>query len=70
VPYLSSNSQTTIKKVVLNSFKEIVFGLSLNFSILPEDLLTFMVYIGVEVIIRSEIYGAGVKAGATTSVPH
>jgi hypothetical protein len=70
VPYLSSNSQTTVKKVALNSFKEIIFGLSLNFSILPEDLLTFMVYIGVEVIIRSGIYGASVKAGATTSVPH
>jgi hypothetical protein len=49
VPYLSSNSQTTIEKVALNSLKEMIFGLPLNFSILPEEFLTSMVYIGVEV---------------------
>jgi hypothetical protein len=32
---LSSNSQTTAEKVTLNSFKEMVPGLLLNFSILP-----------------------------------
>jgi hypothetical protein len=50
MPYLSSNSQTTIKKVALNSLKEMVPGLSLNLSILSEELLTSMVYMGVEVM--------------------
>jgi hypothetical protein len=50
----------------LNSFKEMVPGISLNFSILPEELLTSMVYMGVEVTACSGIYGDGVKA----SVPH
>jgi hypothetical protein len=67
---LSSNSQTTIEKVTLNSLKEIVFGLPLNFSILPEELLTSMVYMGVEVTFCNEIYGDGVKIGAVIGVPH
>jgi hypothetical protein len=50
VPYLNSNSQTIVEKVALNSFKEMVLGLPLNFSILPEKLLTSMLYMGVEVI--------------------
>jgi hypothetical protein len=67
---LSSNSQTTVEKVALNSFKEIVPGLPLNFSILLEELLTSMVYMGVEVTTCNGIYDDGVKVGATTSVPH
>jgi len=67
---LSSNSQTTVEKVALNSLKEIVHDLSLNFSILPEQLLTSMVYMGVEVIAYNRVYSDGVKIGATTSVPH
>jgi hypothetical protein len=63
---LSSNSQTTIEKVALNPLKEMVPGLPLNFSIFPEELLTSMVYMGVEVTTWSGIYGDGVKAG----VPH
>jgi hypothetical protein len=70
VPYLSSNSQTTVEKLTLNSFKEIVAGLLLNFSILPEELLTSMVYMGVEVTVCNRIYDDGVKVGATTNVPH
>jgi hypothetical protein len=66
---LSSNSQTTIEKIALNSLKEIILGLPLNFSILPEELLTSMVYIGVEVMACSGIYGDGVKAGAATGIP-
>jgi hypothetical protein len=67
---LSSNSHTTVERVALNSLKEIVLGLPLNFSIHPEELLTSMVYMGVEVTPCNEIYGDGVKAGATASVPH
>jgi hypothetical protein len=67
---LSSNSQTTVEKVVLNSFKEIVLGLPLNFSIFPEELLTSMVYMGVEVTTCNGVYGDGVKAGAIVGVPH
>jgi hypothetical protein len=67
---LNSNSQTTVEKVALNSLKEIVLGLSLNLSIIPEELLTFMVYMGVEVIAWSGIYGDGVRTGATVGVPH
>jgi len=67
---LSSNSQTTIEKVALNSLKEIVPDLPLNFSILPEKLLTSMVYMGVEVTVWNEIYKNGVKVGAATGVPH
>jgi hypothetical protein len=70
VPYLSFNSQTTVEKVALNSVKEMVFSLPLNFSIFPEELLTYMVYIGVEVTICNKIYGAGVKAGAIAGIPH
>jgi len=70
MPYLSSNSQTTVEKIILNSFKEMVPDFLLNFSILPKELLTSMVYMGVEVIACNEIYGDGVKAGATIGVPH
>jgi hypothetical protein len=70
VPYLNSNSQTTIEKVALNSLKEMVLGLLLNFSILLEELLTSIVYMGVEVTTCSGIYGDGVKAGVATCVPH
>jgi hypothetical protein len=54
----------------LNSLKEIVPGLPLNFSILPEELLTSMVYIGVEVTACNGEYGDGVNVGAATGVPH
>jgi len=67
---LSSNSQTIVEKVALNSVKEIVLGLSLNFSILPKELLTSMVYMGVEVTACNGIYGDGVKVGVATGVPH
>jgi hypothetical protein len=67
---LSSNSQITVEKVALNSFKEMVPGLSLNLLILLKELLTSMVYVGVEVMAWSGIYGDGVKAGAITGVPH
>jgi hypothetical protein len=67
---LSSNSQTIVKKVALNSFKEMVHGLLLNFSILPKELLTSMVYMGVDVMACNGIYDDGVKAGATIGVPH
>jgi hypothetical protein len=70
VPYLSSNSQITVEKVALNSLKEMVLGLLLNFSILSEELLTSMVYMGVEVTACSIINGDGVKASATTGVTH
>jgi hypothetical protein len=45
-------------------------GLPLNFSILPEELLTSMVYIGVDVIACNGIYDDGVKAGPAVGVPH
>jgi len=67
---LSSNSQTTVEKVDLNSLKKIVLGLPLNFSILPEELMTSMVYMGVEVIVCNRIYGDGMKVRAVTGVPH
>jgi hypothetical protein len=70
VPYLSSNSQTTIEKVALNSLKEMVPGLPLNFSILPEELLTSMVYMGVKGTACNGIYDDGVKVGAIVGVPH
>jgi hypothetical protein len=57
-----------LKKVALNSLKEIVPGLPLNFSILLEELLTSMVYMGVEVIVCNEIYGDGVKVGTIIGV--
>jgi hypothetical protein len=67
---LSFNSQTTIEKVALNSLKEMVHGLLLNFSIIPKKSLTSMVYIGVEVMDCNGIYGDGVKASAATCIPH
>jgi len=67
---LSSNSQTTVEKVALNSLKEIVLDLPLNFSIFPEELLTSMVYIGVEVTACNGVYGHGVNVDAATDVPH
>jgi hypothetical protein len=67
---LNSNSQTTIEKIALNSLKEMILHLSLNLSILPEELLTSMVYIGVEVTTCNEIYGDGVKVGAATCIAH
>jgi len=59
-----------VKKVALNSLKKMIPGLPLNFSILFEESLTSMVYMGVEVTTCSRIYGDGVKASAATSVPH
>jgi hypothetical protein len=47
-----------------------VLGLSPNFSILQEELLTSMVYMGVEVTTYSKIYGDGVKVGVAIVVPH
>jgi hypothetical protein len=41
-----------------------------NFSILPKELLTSMVYMGVKVKAYLEIYGDGVKAGAVIGIPH
>jgi hypothetical protein len=70
MPYLNSNSQTTIEKVSLNALKEMVPNLLLNFLIFPEELLTSMVYMGVEVMACNRIYSDGVKAGVTASVPH
>jgi hypothetical protein len=67
---LSFNLQTTVEKVALNSLKEMVPGLLLNFSIFPKELLTSMVYMGVEITDCSGIYGDDVKAGATTNIPH
>jgi hypothetical protein len=59
-----------VEKVALNSFKEMVPGVPLHFTILLEELLTSMVYMGVEVITCSGIYGDGVKTGVATCVPH
>jgi hypothetical protein len=42
----------------------------LNFSILPEELLISMVYMGVDVMVCIRIYGDGVKASVATGVPH
>jgi hypothetical protein len=67
---LSFSSQTTVEKVALNSLKEMVHGLPLNFSILPKELLMSMVYMGVEVTTCSGIYDDGVKVGAAIGVPH
>jgi hypothetical protein len=47
-----------------------VLGLPLNFSILPKELLTSMVYMGVEVMAYNRINGDGVKVGAIVCVPH
>jgi hypothetical protein len=70
VPYLNSDSQTIVEKVALNSFKEMVPCLLLNFSIILKELLTYMVYMGVEVMTCSGIYSDGVKVSAATSVPY
>jgi len=67
---LSSNSQIIVEKVALNSLEEMVLGLPLNFSILLEELLISMVFMGVEVTACSGIYGDGVKASAATGIPH
>jgi len=67
---LSSNSQTTIEKITLNSLKEMVHGLLFNFSILREEILTSMVYMGVQVSAYNGIYDDGVKTSAATGVPH
>ncbi len=67
---MNSNSQTIVEKVSLNSLKEMVLGLPLNFSIFPKDLFTSMVYMGVEVTAYNRIYSDGVKAGAIIDVPH
>jgi len=47
-----------------------VLGLLLNFSIPREELLTSMVYMGVEVMACNEICSDGVKVGVATGVPH
>jgi hypothetical protein len=70
VPYLSSNSQTIVEKVALNTLKEMVPSLLLNFSILPKKLLTSMVYMGIEVMACNEIYDDGVEVGVTINIPH
>jgi hypothetical protein len=67
---LNSNSQTTVEKVALNSFKKMITGLSLNFSILLKELLTTMVYMGVEVTTCNGIYNDNVKISETVSIPH
>ncbi len=54
----------------MNSFIEIVLSLPLNFSILPEELLTYIVYMRVKVTTCSEIYNDGVKVSVATSIPH
>jgi hypothetical protein len=59
-----------VEKIALNSLKEMVLGLPLNFSILPEELLTSMVYMGVEVTACNRIYNNGVKEGAVAGIPH
>jgi hypothetical protein len=53
----------------LISLKEMVPGLPLNFLFFLEELLTSMVYMGVEVKTCNEIYSASVKASATANVP-
>ncbi len=70
MPYLSSNSQTIVEKVALNSFKKMVPRLLLNFLIFPEKLLTFMMHRGVEVMACNRMYGDGVKVGVAIGVPH
>jgi hypothetical protein len=42
----------------------------LNFSILLEELLTSMVYMGVKVTACNIIYDDDVKAGAEVDIPH
>jgi hypothetical protein len=45
-------------------------SLPLNFSILPEELLISMVYVGVKVTACNGICDDGVKTGVVTGVPH
>jgi hypothetical protein len=66
---MSCKSQTTIEKVALNFMKEMVPGLLLTFSILSEELLTSMVYMGVKVMAYNGIYGDGVKVGVAIGIP-
>ncbi len=56
--------------VALNSFKEMVLGLSFNFSIFPEELLTSMVYMGVDVTTYNITYGDSLKVCAIAIIPH
>jgi hypothetical protein len=65
---LSSNSQTKVEKVALNSLKEIVSGFLLNFSILPKELLTSMVYMGVEIKACNGVYDDGANVGPAIGV--
>ncbi len=67
---MSFNLQTIVEKIALNSFKKITPSFPLKFSILPEELLTSMVYMGVEVTTYNGIYGDGVKTSAATCLPH
>ncbi len=56
--------------MAFNSLKEMVFSFPLNFSILPEELLTSRVYMGVEVMACNRIYGDDVKASVVASILH
>ncbi len=47
-----------------------ILGLELKFSIFLKELLTSMVYMGVEVTTCNGIYGDGVKLGAAVGVHH
>jgi hypothetical protein len=67
---LGYNSQTIVEKVALNSLKEMVLGLLLNFSIFLKELLTSMVYMGVDVTIFTGIDNDGVKVSVSLGVPH
>jgi hypothetical protein len=59
-----------VEKVAFNSLKEMVPRLPLNFSILLEELLTSMVYMGVKIMTYSRIYIDDVKVGGTAGIPH
>jgi hypothetical protein len=67
---LSFNLQTIVENFALNFLKEMVPSLLLNFSILLEELLTSIVYMGVKVTTCSGIFDDGVKIGAVVGVPH
>jgi hypothetical protein len=47
-----------------------VHGLPLDFSVLQEELLTSMVYMGIDVTACNGIYNDRVKVGAAIGVPH
>jgi hypothetical protein len=70
VPYLNSNLETTVEKVALNSLKEMVIFLSLIFLIIPKELLTSMMYMGLKVTPCSGIYDDDLKTSVATSIPH